>query len=237
MMRVVIVEDKRFFLDLLTDSLRGRGINVVGCADNPSDALRVIDDTAPDLAVLDICLSEAQDEVGVRDEEGLRVAELVRASYPDVGLLMLSAYFQPVYAERLLAMADTPHAVGYLSKERLGNLDELVDAFHRIVRGEVVIDPHIISQLMSRRRIEDPLERLTPHQRRILALVAEGRSNLGIAQHLGCKISAVEWNLSTITEKLDLSRATDHDRRHINTRVLATLMFLRSTGRSGAVKT
>lgn len=129
-MRVVIVEDKRFFLDLITDSLSGRGIDVVGCADNPSDALRVIDDTAPDLAVLDICLSEARDEVGVRDEEGLRVAELVRANYPDVGLLMLSAYFQPVYAE-----------------------------------------------------------------------------------------------------------ATDHDRRHINTRVLATLMFLRSTDRFGTVKT
>ncbi len=226
-MRVAIVEDQGFFLDLLTDALRGRSIDVVGCAGNLPEALRLIDDTAPDLAVLDISLSRT------RDDEGLRVAELVRADYPDVGLLLLSAHLEPVYAERLLAIADTPRAVGYLGKEHLGNLDELVDAFHRIIRGEVVIDSHIISRLMSRRRVEDPLEQLTPHEKRVLALVAEGRSNLGIAQHLGCKISTVERHLSTITAKLSLPQQTHHDRRHINLRVLATLTFLRSTDRPG----
>lgn len=163
----------------------------------------------------------------------VEIAELVRTDYPDVGLLLLSAHLEPVYAERLLAMADTPRAVGYLGKEHLGNLDELVDAFHRIVRGEVVIDSHIISRLMSRRRVKDPLEQLTPHEKRVLALVAEGRSNLGIAQHLGCKISTVERHLSTITAKLSLPQQTHHDRRHINLRVLATLTFLRSADRPG----
>jgi len=229
-MRVVIVEDQGFYLDLLTDSLRGRGIDVVGRASNPSEALRVIDDTAPDLAMLDIRLSGASGN-DAHDVEGLGVAELVRANYPDVGLLMLSLYVEPAYAQRLLDMEDPPRAVGYLGKDHLGNLDELIDAFHRIGRGEIVIDPKIISKLMSRRRIEDPLDRLTPYQKRILALVAEGHSNLGIAQHLDCKISNVEQHLSTIFDKLGLSQATGADRRRINPRVAATLTFLRSTDR------
>jgi DNA-binding NarL/FixJ family response regulator len=234
MMRVVIVEDQEFYLDLLTNGLRGRGVDVVGRAGNPTEALRVIDDTAPDLAVLDISLSRAGAD-RVHDVEGLRVAELVRADYPDVGLLMLSAHVEPAYAVRLLDAA--PRAVGYLGKERLGNLNELIDAFHRIVRGEVVIDSQIICQLMSRRRTEDPLKRLTPYQRRILALVAEGHSNLGIAQHLDCKISNVEQHLSTIFDKLGLSQATGRDRRRVNLRVLATLTFLRSTDRPETIGT
>lgn len=229
-MRVVIVEDQGFYLDLLTDGLRGRGIDVVGRADNAPEALRVIDDTAPDLAMLDISLSRARAGRG-HDVEGLRVAELVRADYPDVGLLMLSAYVEPAYAQRLLAMEATPHAVGYLGKEHLGNLDELIDAFHRIVRGGTVIDSEIVNQLMSRRRAKNPLERLTPYQRRILCLVAEGHSNLSIAQRLGCKISNVEQHLSAIFDKLGLAQAASHDRRSMNLRVLATLTFLRSTDR------
>jgi len=229
-MRVVIVEDQGFYLDLLTDGLRGRGVDVVGRADNPSEALHVIDKMAPDLAVLDISLSRTRIN-RVHDVEGLQVAELVRADYPDVGLLMLSAYVEPAYAQRLLAMEATPRAVGYLGKEHLGNLDELIDAFHRIVRGGTVIDSEIVNQLMSRHRVEDPLERLTPYQRRILRLVAEGHSNLGIAQRLGCKISNVEQHLSTIFDKLGLSQVANHDRRFMNLRVLATLTFLRSTDR------
>ena len=235
-MRVVIVEDQGFYLDLLTDGLRGRGIDVVGRAGNPTEALRVIDDTAPDLAVVDISLSRDRTD-RIHDVEGLRVAELVRADYPDVGLLMLSAHMEPAYAQRLLAMEDTPRAVGYLGKEHLGNLDELIDAFHRIVRGGTVIDSEIISQLMSRHRAKNPLQRLTPYQRRILALVAEGHSNLGIARHLDCKVSNVEQQLSTIFDKLGLSQATSHDRRRINLRVLATLTFLRSTDRPDTIDT
>lgn len=225
----VVVEDKGFYLDLLTDSLRGRGIEVVGRAGNPPEALRVIDDTAPDLAIVDISLSGASAD-NVHDVEGLLVAERVRADYPDVGLLMLSAYVEPAYAQRLLDMERPPRAVGYLGKEHLGNLDELINAFHRVVRGDIVIDSEITRQLMSRRRVEDPLGRLTPYQKRILDLVAQGYSNLGIAQLLSCKISNVEQHLSTIFDKLGLlSQASRRDRRHINLRVLATLTFLRRT--------
>ncbi|MGW6724704.1 response regulator transcription factor [Nocardia sp. NPDC055029] len=220
-MRVVIVENQGFYLDLLTDALRGRGIEVAGRAANRSEALRVIDETAPDLAVCDIRLTDAS------DDEGLRVAELVRAQYPDVALLALSAHLEPAYAERLLIMDTVPRAVGYLGKERLGDLDELVQAFHRITRGEVVIDPYIISQLMARRRTDNPLDRLTHAERRVLALAAEGYSNLGIAQKLNSKISTVEHHLSTITDKLGLAQADEPTRRQVNIRVLATLAYLR----------
>jgi DNA-binding NarL/FixJ family response regulator len=226
--RVVIVEDQGFYLDLLTEGLRGRGVDVVGRASTPPEALSVIDSTAPDLAVLDISLSPARLH-RAHDVEGLRIAELVRTDYPDVGLLMLSAHVEPAYAQRLLAMEDNPRAVGYLGKEHLGDMDELINAFHRIVRGGTVIDSEIISQLMSRRRVENPLERLTPYQKRILGLVAEGYSNLGIAQRLGCKISNVEQHLSMIFDKLSLSQEPSDDRRRVNLRVLATLAFLRNT--------
>lgn len=233
-MRVVIVEDQGFYLDLLTDSLRGRGIDVVGRANNPPEALRVIDDTAPDLAIVDISLSGASGD-SAHDTEGLRVAERVRSDYPDVGLLMLSAYVEPAYAQRLLDMDAAPRAVGYLGKEHLGNIDELIDAFHRIVGGAIVIDSEITKLLLSRRRVENPLERLTPHQMRILDLVAQGYSNLRIAQLLSCKISSVEQHLSTIFDKLGLP--IGQDRRHINLRVLATLTFLRGTGRPEKMST
>lgn len=223
-MRIVVVEDQGLFLDLLTTTLQGRGIDVMAQVPDRAEALRVIDEHAPDLALLDIRLTPAG------DTDGLDVAEVVRERYPDVGLLMLSDYLEAAYAERLLGMEDVPRAIGYLGKERLGNLDELVDAFHRITRGEVVIDPYIISKLMSRRRVADPLENLTPHERRILALVAEGRSNRGIAQELSTKISTVEKQLSIITGKLQLPETSGLQRRGslYNQRVLAALTFLRN---------
>lgn len=220
-MRIVIVENEGLLLDLLTDALRGRGIEVVARARTREEALPLVDETAPDLALLDIRLVDS------RDTDGLELAEVVRARYPDVGLLMLSDYVEAAYAERLLSMERVPRAIGYLGKERLGNLDDLIEAFIRIIRGEVVVDPEIISKLMSRRRVVDPLEQLTPHERRVLALMAEGRSNRGIAHELNTKISTVEKQLSTITHKLGLpeSRGSLY-----NLRVLATLTFLRSSG-------
>jgi DNA-binding NarL/FixJ family response regulator len=219
--RIVIVENQQFYLDLLTDALRARGIEVIGRATDRATALRVIDENAPDLAMLDIRLTDTT------DEEGLHLAELVRARYPDVALLALSAYLEPAYAERLLTLEPLPRAVGYLGKEHLGNLDELVQAFHRVTRGEVVIDPHIISQLMTRRRIHNPLDRLTPSELRVLALLAEGYSNLGIAQRLHTKISTVEHHISTLTDKLGLAQTNHPDRPHLNIRVLAALTYLR----------
>jgi DNA-binding NarL/FixJ family response regulator len=224
-MRIVIVEDQGFYLDLLADALRGRGIDVVGRARTEAEALAVIDETAPDIAVVDIRLSPA------RDDDGLRVTEQVRRRYPEIALLVLSAYLEPAYAQRLLTIEPIPRAIGYLGKERLGNLDELVHAFTAVDRGEVVLDPSIIGRLMARPRAADPLDSLTPHERRVLSLVAEGRSNRRIAQELNTKISTVERQFTVIAAKLGLTNATDLDRSSVNLRVLATLTYLRGTGR------
>jgi len=223
-MRVVIVEDQGLFLDALVDGLTARQVEVVGRARNANEALEVINRSAPDVAVLDIRMPPTY------TDEGLRIAEQVRSRYPDVALLILSSYAEVAYAERLLSIQDDSHALGYLLKERVGNLSELTNALQRVVAGEVLIDSYIIDRLMKRRRHHDPLDALTPHERRVLALVAEGCSNLGIAQQLDCQISTVEKHLTVITEKLGLPTASEDRRRHVNVRVLATLTFLRSSG-------
>jgi DNA-binding NarL/FixJ family response regulator len=220
--KVVIVEDQHLFLDALATALDSHDIEVVGRARTIDEALTVVNRTAPDVALLDIRLPPDY------TDEGLRIAELIRGRYPQVGLLVLSSYAEVAYAERLVAIETDARAVGYLLKERVGDLTELVDAINRVAGGEVVIDPHVITRLMSRRRYRDPLAALTPHERRILALVAEGRSNLAIAQHTGSQISTIEKHLSAITAKLGLHQATAADRRNVNVRVLATLEFLRS---------
>lgn len=222
-MKVVIVEDERLLLDVLADALTGRRIDVVGRARDMTEALQAVDDHAPDVAILDIRLPPTG------TDEGLQIAELLRARYPDVGLLVLSNYAEVAHAERLLNIEEHSRAVGYLLKERVGNLTELIEALHRVAAGEVVVDSYLIDRLMARRRVDDPLGRLTPHERRVLAMVAEGHSNLGIAQQLGCQISTVEKHLSVITAKLGLPSTTDRTRRSVNVRVLATLAFLRTT--------
>ncbi|MEU5266454.1 response regulator transcription factor [Amycolatopsis sp. NPDC021455] len=220
-MRVAIVEDEPLFLDALATSLAGQHVDVVGRARDADEALAVIDRTAPDVALLDIRLPP-----GFTDE-GLRLAERVRATYPSVGLLVLSSYAEAAYAERLLGIEQGTGAVGYLLKERVGDVAELLDALHRVAAGDVVVDPYVITRLMSRRRRHDPLAALTAHERRVLSLVAEGRSNLGIAQETGCRITTVEKHLTAITGKLGLTQVAD--RRSVNVRVLATLEYLRNT--------
>ncbi|WP_157254150.1 response regulator transcription factor [Nonomuraea typhae] len=222
-MRVVIVEDQPLFLDAIATSLQSRDVDVVGRAREVEEAMRVIDEAAADVALLDIRLPPAF------TDEGLQVAEMVRRRYPEVAILVLSSYAELAFAERLLVMEAEPHAVGYLLKERVGDVGDLIDALTRVVAGEVVVDSHIVARLMARRRRHDPLEVLTAHERRVLGLVAEGRSNLGIAQQLGCRISTVEKHLVSITAKLGLRDAPGSDRRGVNLRVLATLEFLRSS--------
>ncbi|GAB3236640.1 response regulator transcription factor [Kineococcus gypseus] len=222
-MRVVIVEDHGWLREALAEALPGRGVEVVGQAGDSTSALAVIDRTAPDVALLDIRLPPTF------SDEGLRIAESVRGRYPQVGLLVLSSHAEVAIAERLVNLQDDPYAIGYLLKERVGDLGEVVDAVHRVAAGEVVIDPSIVARLMSRRRTVDPLETLTPYERRVLGLVAEGRSNLGIARHLGIQISTVEKHLTSITGKLGLPQLEAQDRRTVNVRVLAALAFLRSS--------
>jgi DNA-binding NarL/FixJ family response regulator len=223
-MRVGIVEDHLLLQDILTEGLRGRGMRVTGAAADVESATRLVDADPPDVLLLDIRLPP-----GHRDE-GLHLAELVRARHPEVGLLVLSSQGEVGFAQRLLGMPGEARALGYLLKDRVGNLDELIDALHRVGKGEVVIDRQLIRALMSGPRPRDPLELLSPHERRVLALVAEGRSNLGIAEHMACQVGTVEKHLSAITSKLGLGSLGEVQRRGVNVRVLATLAFLRGTG-------
>lgn len=171
----------------------------------------------PDVALLDIRLPPDF------TDEGLRLAETLRQRFPAVGLLILSSYAEVAYAERLLNLGE---GVGYLLKERVGNVREVVDAITRVAAGGVVIDPYVVRRLMERRRITDPLAVLTAHERRVLALVAEGRSNQAIATATGAALTTVEKHIPVIVTKLGL--AAGLDRRSVNVRVLATLEYLRN---------
>lgn len=219
-MRVVIVEDEGLMLDMLSTSLPQHGVEVVGQARDVDEALQVVDEVAPDVVLLDIRLPPNW------TDEGLQLAELLRERYKEVGLLVLSTHAEIAYAQRLLNIEEDSQAIGYLLKERVGEVRELVAGIERVGRGGVVIDEWIVERAMSRPRTKDPLEKLTPHERRILKLVAEGWSNLGIARQLGSRISTVEKHLSSITTKLDLVGALSRDA--VNVRVLATLAFLRT---------
>lgn len=201
-----------------------RSIEVAARATSLEEALRAVNESAPDAALIDIRLPPDY------TDEGLRIAEELRRRYPDVGLLILSGIAEVAYVERLLNLEEHSRSVGYLLKDRVGDVDELAAALNRVAAGEVVIDSTIIDRLMARRRRQDPLDALTPHERRVLSLVAEGRSNLSIAQYLNVKISTVEKHLSAITSKLGLLAINGRDRRDVNVRVLATLEFLRSSG-------
>jgi DNA-binding NarL/FixJ family response regulator len=226
-MRVVFVEDERLFLNAVAEAMLNRSIEVAARATNLEEALRAVNENAPDAALIDIRLPPDY------TDEGLHIAEELRRRYPDVGLLILSGIAEVAYVERLLNLEEHSRSVGYLLKDRVGDVDELATALDRVVAGEVVIDSTIIDRLMARRRRQDPLDALSPHERRVLSLVAEGRSNLSIAQYLGVKISTVEKHLSAITSKLGLLAINGRDRRDVNVRVLATLEFLRSSGTAG----
>ena len=154
-------------------------------------------------------------------DEGIEAAQLIRSQYPHTAVLLLSQYLQVRYAQRLLA--DQPSGLGYLLKERVSDVALLVDAMHRVVDGECVIDPAIVSRLMQRRRADSPLNRLTARENEILALMAEGRSNSGIAGQLSLSERTVEATSAQLFRKLGLEPSPD-----INRRVLAVLTLLRA---------
>ncbi|HZM83253.1 MAG TPA: response regulator transcription factor [Candidatus Limnocylindrales bacterium] len=221
-MRAVIVEDHSFLLDLMAKGLPLMGVDVVGQARDVPTAIDVIEHTLPEVVILDMRLPPGQ-----RDE-GLTIAETVRARHPQIGILVLSAYGELAAAERLLNMEHDSRAVGYVKKDQIGDLTRLTEHLRRIAAGEVVIDSTIVDQLMKRHRTRDPLATLTPTERRVLALVAEGHSNTGIAEKLGQRVCNIEKYVSTIAAKLGLPSRDTPQRRSVNIRVLAVLMFLRS---------
>ncbi|CUU58140.1 DNA-binding response regulator, NarL/FixJ family, contains REC and HTH domains [Parafrankia irregularis] len=220
-MRVVIAEDNGLLLDTLSTALRQRGVDVVGLAGSLPEVLQAVDRRRPDVVVLDIHLPPTL------TDEGIRAAEQIRAAHPGIGLLVLSEHAEAVYAERLLGLQDDTQAIGYLLKARVATLSGLVDALEQVHQGGIVIDPAVVRRLLDRRRRDNPLDRLTPHEQRVLSLVAEGRANRGVAAALGCSVATVEKHLSAITAKLQLRGADDPG--HLNLRVLAVLTYLRNT--------
>jgi DNA-binding NarL/FixJ family response regulator len=214
-MRVVVAEDTMLTRKGIVDLLGEAGIEVAGEADNAEDLLKLVRSEAPDAAIVDIRMPPTH------TEEGLVAAQTIRREHPDVGVLLLSQYVEARYAMTLIE--DHPEGVGYLLKERVFDVANLVDALRRIGVGETVVDPTIVARLMGRRRREDPLEELTPREGEVLTLVAEGRSNKAIAAELFITERTVEAHVKQIFLKLGLMDSPEHHRR-----VLAVLTFLRS---------
>jgi DNA-binding NarL/FixJ family response regulator len=216
----VIAEDHALLREGVVALLRERDIDVVGQAEDGPGLLRLVDEHRPDLAIVDVRLPP-----GFRDE-GLRAALEARSRQPDLGLLILSQYVEPVYTSELLASGEG--GVGYLLKERVGDVRAFMDAVERVAAGGTALDREVVSELVRARRgtpAERALEELTPRERETLDLMAEGRTNAGIARALVITPSAVEKHVSSIFAKLDLP-ASDDDHR----RVLAVLTYLRSGG-------
>lgn len=205
-----MADDSVLLREGLVRLLQEAGVDVVGAYGSGDELLAALADTNPDLAVLDVRMPPT-----FRDE-GVRAAIAARAAQPGLGILLLSQYVEVAYASELLASGA---GVGYLLKDRIASLDELQDAVNRIAAGGTVLDPEVVSQLIGRR--SDPLETLTPREREVLTLMAEGRTNAAIAESLFIGTGAVEKNVTAIFQKLGLED-TGGDHR----RVLAVLTWL-----------
>jgi DNA-binding NarL/FixJ family response regulator len=214
-MRVVVADDALLTREGIVHLLRDGGLDIVGEAGDADGLLREVRRTAPDVAIVDIKMPPTH------TDEGLQAAHRIRDEHPDVGVLVLSQYLESSYAMRLLETH--PAHVGYLLKERIFTASVLLDAVHRVHEGETVVDPTIVSSLFGRRRREDPLAALSPREREVLALVAEGLSNKAIAERLYVAERTVEAHVTAIFLKLRLGETADSHRR-----VLAVLAFLRS---------
>jgi DNA-binding NarL/FixJ family response regulator len=213
--RVVIAEDSVLLREGLASLLAQNGFDVVGACANADDLLLKVRSYEPDVAIVDIRLPPTH------SDEGMRAALEIRARHPAVGILVLSQYVELGLAMKLLA--DSAERAGYLLKDRISDIAEFVGAVRRIAAGGSALDPVIVSTLLSKRRPDDPLLELTPREREVLELMAEGRSNQGIADKLVITLRAVEKYVSSIFGKLGIP-STGSDSR----RVLAVLLYLRS---------
>ena len=211
-MRVVIAEDLALLRDGLERLLRDNGFEVLAAVDDAPSLIDTVTSERPDVAVVDIRLPP-----DFRDE-GLRAALELRRAAPDTGVLIVSQYVEPAYATELLA--DARGGLGYLLKDRIMDVDDFIDAVGRVARGGTALDPDVVAQLLSR-RADGPLAELTPRELDVLGLMAEGRSNAGIAAALVLTVGAVEKHIASIFGKLRLAQS-DSDHR----RVLAVLAYL-----------
>jgi DNA-binding NarL/FixJ family response regulator len=213
--RLVIAEDSVLLREGLARLLDDAGFDVVAQTGSAQDLMLKVRSYSPDVVIVDIRMPPTH------TDEGLRAAQEIREAHPDVGVLVLSQYVEPGYAMELLA--ESAEGVGYLLKDRVSDVAEFAAAVRRVGEGGSALDPAIVSQLVGRRRREDPIDTLTAREREVLELMAEGRSNSGIAERLVVTERAVEKHVTSIFGKLRLPPASEDHRR-----VLAVLAFLRS---------
>jgi DNA-binding NarL/FixJ family response regulator len=211
-MRVVVADDDVLLREGLASLLERSGFEVVGQAGDAGQLLSMVRGSEPDLVVVDIRMPPTN------TTEGLDAARVIRQERPDTAILVLSAHAEVDHAMELIASG---HGVGYILKSRIGDVTEFIDALHRVGAGGSVVDPALIQELVSARRRQDPLAAISSREREVLALMAEGRSNAGIARRLWLTEGTVEKHVRHILAKLQLPEA-DEDHR----RVLAVLTFL-----------
>ncbi len=216
-MRIVIAEDSVLLREGLAEILARRDHQVVAAVGDAQGLLTSVHAQAPDVAIVDVRLPP-----GYQDE-GLQAALKLRSDHPEVGILVLSQYVEPTYATELLEVATS--GLGYLLKDRVGDVLDFLDTLERVGAGGVVIDPEVVRQLLAR-GTRDPLDELTAREREVLALMAEGRSNGAIARSLVVTEAAVAKHIGNIFGKLGLEPAEDNHRR-----VLAVLAYLRGRTR------
>ncbi len=219
-MRVVIAEDQALLREGIVALLREHEIEVVAQAEDGDGLLRIVGGHKPDLAIVDVRLPPTF------TDEGVRAAIEARRRHPQVGILILSQYVEPVYTAELLAGGEG--GVGYLLKERVGDVPGFLDAVRRVADGGTALDREVVAELVQTREATDagPLSALSPREHEVLSLMAEGRTNAAIANALVVTPGAVEKHISNVFSKLDLPVTSDDHRR-----VLAVLTFLRAGDR------
>ena len=214
-MRAVIAEDLALLRDGLTRLLAAHDFEVIAAVEDGPSVLPALIKYRPDVAVLDVRLPPTF------TNEGLLAAIEARRQVPGLPILVLSQYVEPLYARELLS--DRTGGIGYLLKDRVMNVGQFTDALHRVAAGGTVMDPEVVSQLLTKRSSDEPLGRLTAREREVLALVAEGRSNAAVAGRLVVSEKAVSKHIANIFLKLDLAPSDDDNRR-----VMAVLAYLNS---------
>src|SRR5947209_6497635 len=210
--RVVLADDEALLREGLASLLERSGFDVVGQCGDGAELIDLVREREPQLAVIDIRMPPAH------STEGLDAARVIREEFPETAILVLSAHVEVEHAMDLLASGQRS---GYLLKSRVTDVEEFIATLERIVRGGSAVDPALVQELVAARRVDDPLEDITPREREVLGLMAEGRSNAGIARDLWVTEGTVEKHVHSILAKLPLSETQDDHRR-----VLAVLTYL-----------
>ncbi len=212
---MVVGEDQPIVREGIVHALQDRGFEVVGTAADARDLVRKVGVYRPDVVVTDIQMPPD------RTDDGLRAALEIRAAEPTIGVLVLSQFLEDRYAFDLVA--DGAQGVGYLLKEKVGDLRTFTEAVRRVAEGGSALDPDVVTRLVGRRRHNSPVDSLTSRERQVLSLIAEGRSNAGVAQELVVTVAAVERHVTSIFDKLGLRQSPEQHRR-----VLAVLNYLQA---------